>query len=293
VSLPALGVFRSNGDPASVGLSAAIGQLALNIATGNHHVKTGTGDTAWQLASTLFGGLFTSVVTQKFDASGTYTPTSGMKFAYARVTAGGGGGGGADTDGASGNVAVGGGGGAGGTSHALLTAAQVGASQTVTIGAAGTGGSTSGGDGANGGDSSIGTLATATGGVGGAGSGLNHAATTCARDGGVGGSAAGSSSVLSVGGGGGGCSIAGSCDGTTDIVTGITGHGGGSYWGGGARNRTVGTASLAQALSAAGRAGIPSGAGGSGAIVFAGGAGAAGGDGAAGVAVIIEFVGPP
>lgn len=114
-----------------------------------------------------------SVATQIFTGSGTYTPTSGMKFAYIEEWGGGGAGGGnTDCSGLPSNTANGGGGGAGGYGARLFTAAQVGASASVTIGAAGTG--SAGAIGGTGGTTSIaltgsGTITmTATGGVGGA-----------------------------------------------------------------------------------------------------------------------------
>lgn len=101
---------------------------------------------------------------QRFTSSGTYTAPAGLK--WARVKMSGGGGGGGSVAGAS-NVA-GGGGGAGGFLEALLTAAQLGASQTVTIGALGSGGASGGNNaGAAGGTTSLGSLLSCTGGAGG------------------------------------------------------------------------------------------------------------------------------
>lgn len=78
---------------------------------------------------TLF---ISDVVIQTFTANGTYTPTAGMKKCLAIcVGGGGGGGGGVNTD------SAGGGGGGGGTAIKLFTAADIGASKTVHVGAAG------------------------------------------------------------------------------------------------------------------------------------------------------------
>ena len=82
------------------------------------------------------GGAITSVVQQIFTTSGTYTPTSGMVYAYVEVLGGGSGGAGTTSPGLN-FVNVGGGGGAGGYAASLLSAATIGASQTVTVGAAG------------------------------------------------------------------------------------------------------------------------------------------------------------
>jgi len=77
--------------------------------------------------------LFVSnVVVQTLIATGTYTPTTGMKKCLALLVAGGGGGaGGYNTD------SAGGGGGGGGSAIKLFTVADIGASKAFTIGAAG------------------------------------------------------------------------------------------------------------------------------------------------------------
>src|SRR6266487_1866056 len=81
---------------------------------------------------------FNSIAIQKFTANGTYTPTPGMRFCI--IEAVGGGAGGGSVASAAADIYVGGGGGAGSYSRALSSAAQIGASQAVTIGSAGTGG---------------------------------------------------------------------------------------------------------------------------------------------------------
>lgn len=126
------------------------------------------------------GSTIRTVKRQSFSSSGTYTPSAGMVFCDVEIVGGGGGGGGSN-----GGAAVGSGGGAGGYSRRLLTAAQIGSSQTVTIGSAGSAGSSSGGDGGSGGTTSLGSLLTANGGAGGLGS---TSGATFASAGGVGGS---------------------------------------------------------------------------------------------------------
>jgi hypothetical protein len=109
---------------------------------------------------------YVAATVQKFAASGTYTlPTSPRKPLYVRVEMIGGGGGG----GGSGNVGggAGAGGGAGSYSVCILTASQIGVSQTVTIGIAGTAATAGNNAGGNGGTTSLGTLCTAPGGTGG------------------------------------------------------------------------------------------------------------------------------
>ncbi len=108
---------------------------------------------------------FGRIVAQSFSTSGTYTPTSGMLYCIVRAVGGGGGGGSADTNPGATNSA-GGGGGAGSFSEALFTAADIGASKTVTIGAGGTAGS--GSAGGTGGVTSLGALLSCNGGLGGA-----------------------------------------------------------------------------------------------------------------------------
>lgn len=97
-----------------------------------------------------------------FSSSGTYTPTEGIKFVIVEGMGGGGAGGGAPIT-AAGNVGGGPGGHSGGYGKGKFTAAQIGASQTVTIGAGGIGTTGSGG---NGGDTLFGALVTFFGGAG-------------------------------------------------------------------------------------------------------------------------------
>jgi hypothetical protein len=107
---------------------------------------------------------------QQFTTVGTstYTPSAGLLFALMTVQAGGGAGGGCNNGSASGGYA-GCGGNSGGYSKHLATAAAVGVSQTVTVGAGGTPGAAGANPGGNGGNSSIGALCTANGGSGGPG----------------------------------------------------------------------------------------------------------------------------
>src|SRR5262249_3507055 len=81
-----------------------------------------------------------AVNTQIFTSSGTYTPTSGMVYCIVELIGGGGGGGGCGAAGAT-TIGVASGGASGSYSRKTISAATVGVSQTVTIGAAGTAGS--------------------------------------------------------------------------------------------------------------------------------------------------------
>lgn len=95
-------------------------------------------------------------------SSGTYTPTSGAKFAWVQIVGGGGGGGGAT---ASQNFnAAGGGGGAGGYAAKWVDLSSI-SSVVVTIGAGGNGASASGTNGSSGGITSFGSIFSASGGA--------------------------------------------------------------------------------------------------------------------------------
>lgn len=110
---------------------------------------------------TLLGGNLLNI--QTFTGSGTYTPTTGMANCLVLAWGGGGAGGGATTTGA-GQISAGGGGTAGALAWEFITAATIGTSQVVTIGAGGVG---DGDAGAAGGNTTLGSLLTATGGNGG------------------------------------------------------------------------------------------------------------------------------
>lgn len=102
-----------------------------------------------------------------FIASGTWTKLPGLKFVVVKLVGGGGGGAG-DRSGSS--DGGGGGGGGGGYSEKWIPAGSLGATETVTIGAAGAGGATAAAGG-NGGTTSFGSHCQATGGSGGPTSG--------------------------------------------------------------------------------------------------------------------------
>ncbi|WP_183038672.1 hypothetical protein [Paraburkholderia tropica] len=102
---------------------------------------------------------------QPFATSGTYTPTAGVGTVIMEVQGAGGGSGGAPATGAGG---FSGSPGAPSGTYAMvkLTAAQIGASQSVTIGSGGTAGPTGAGTGGTGGTTSVGSLVSCPGGVG-------------------------------------------------------------------------------------------------------------------------------
>lgn len=98
--------------------------------------------------------------------SGTYTPTTGTLYAKVRMTGGGGGGG--SSAGTGGAVYGGAGGSAGTYTESVLSAATIGASKAITIGAKGAGGAAGSNPGSPGGTTTLGsTIVTAPGGPGG------------------------------------------------------------------------------------------------------------------------------
>lgn len=105
-------------------------------------------------------------VIQRFLANGTYTPTVGMKYVTVEMVGGGGGGGSVDAATAL-QLNTSGAGGAGGYLKLLLTAAQIGASRAITIGAGGLGGVGVNVAGAAGGSTIVVGIGTANGGNGG------------------------------------------------------------------------------------------------------------------------------
>lgn len=130
----------------------------------------------------IVGGLgFSSINNQVFTTSGTYTPTTGMSYCQITCVGGGGGGGGAAATSGS-QFSCGGGGGSGEAGIGAFSAATIGASQTITIGAAGAG--ISGEAGGTGGTSSVGALITA---IGGSGGNVGTATTVSGASGGPGG----------------------------------------------------------------------------------------------------------
>lgn len=217
----------------------------------------------------------TSVVTQTFLANGTYTPSANMAFAMVEAIGAGGGGGGVVITTAAASFS--GGGGAGGYARKLFSAATIGASQAVTIGAGGAGGAAGNNIGITGGTTSLGALLSATGGVGGSGGGLlaNGA-------GGLGG--VGSSGDFNTHGNPGAPGTGGPIGGGAYIGTGASG--GSSFFGGGALAPVVPfTGSFSVGNNA-----TSYGAGGSGAFGTDNATARAGGNGFAGIIVITEYI---
>lgn len=236
----------------------------------------GTIDTA--TASQYYDALLAAmpgrlIGTQKITASGTYTPTPGMKTCRVRGVGGGGGSGGSAAT-AAGTYTVTGGGSSGGYSEGWFTAAQIGASISVTIGVAGAAGASGPNNGGNGGTTSLGALMVIPGGGG---------AVAVA-------STPNSSPALSVGGTPGAAPTGGSLVNMTGIsgtfgvgttTSGLTtsGVGGSTPLGAGGFSTTLSTPV----------SGTGYGAGGSGAVTPSSFAARAGAPGTAGVLIIEEF----
>ena len=151
------------GTPASLTLTNATGLpvpggLSTTGSPSSTTFLNGAG--AWAVPGT--GTAFTTIVQQVFNATGTYTPTTGMVYCRIQCIGGGGAGGGSAT--VSSTASAGGGGGSGGFSYGWFTAATIGASQSVTIGTGGTG--VSAGTGNSGTATSVGALISANGGGG-------------------------------------------------------------------------------------------------------------------------------
>lgn len=117
-------------------------------------------------------GPVVTVKKQIFTADGTYTPSTGMLYAIVECVGGGGGGGG--VAGTVLQIYAAGGGGGGNYSRAVVTAATIGASKAVVIGAGGAGGAAGANDGSAGSDTTLGATIC----VGKGGSGGFQAATT-------------------------------------------------------------------------------------------------------------------
>ena len=288
-------VIQSNNQSAiSVGTGATftlsnctIGSNAANAITGAGTISyadisfVGSSSTINTTTQTLLvASDFQRVVVQTFTSgTPTYTPTAGMKYCTIEVVGGGGAGGGAAAT-SSTQGAAGGGGGGGGYARKTVTAATIGTSQTVTVGAGGTVGAAGNNAGNTGGTSSVGSIVSATGGSGGSGSAVSGATNVAFAAGGAGG--VGSSGDFNAKGNAG---TGGYAVGVTPTCA-LPGSGGGSYFGGGAAAVGAGTNSTSN-----GNAGQTYGGGGSGGYnLLSEASGATGAAGGSGVVIITEYV---
>jgi hypothetical protein len=213
------------------------------------------------------GGLTGFVITtQSFTATGaaTYTPPANLVYAVVEVIGGGASGG--PVAGAANVYGGAGGGGSGAYARSTLSAAQIGASQPVTVGAGGTATPTAG---ANGATSSFGSLVSAGGGASGTAGPIGVPGQ---------GSQTGVGQLVRAGGAGG--------PGWTGVGNGAAYGGfGGSVWGG----YVAGSVATANTGVTPAAARANSGAGGSGAATNNFAQNNAGGNGAAGIVFVTEF----
>lgn len=223
---------------------------------------------ATALEDTRFG----AVRIQVFTADGTYTPHANMKYAIIEAVGGGGGGGG--STGNASYLTSGGGGGSGAYSRKVVTASDVGASKTVTIGAGGTGVSNANGN--SGGDTSVGTLCVAKGGSFGT---LGTSGAFGA--GGTGGLASGGTGDFKSNGNYGAYGPYNS--GSSGFVP-AAAYGGASVFGGGTRTTAASTGTKADGV-----AGTEYGSGGSGSMSNFVATNGTGGDGFKGCVIITEY----
>lgn len=270
-------------------LSAGVGTTILayhtRINSSNTNAVTGAG--TYTSAYVNFSGSSSTVNTttqtyqpftvaiQTFTGSGTYTPTTNMKFCIIEAVGGGGGGGGCPST-TSAQESVGAGGGAGEYARGVFSAATIGGSQSVTINSGG--GGNSGVAGSNGGSVVVGsTIISANGGTGGNAS----AATTTTT--GVSGSLGGT------GGTGGSFRTPGQAGfyGLAQISASspifiFSGQGGSSQYGAGGI--------AVQGASGAGNNALGYGAGGGGASNLVSQSARSGGNGTTGIVIVTEFV---
>ena len=222
---------------------------------------------------------FTQINVLPFTTPGanTYTPTTGAKYCLVEVIGAGGGGGGASISSITPDTQTcGGGGGSGAYARGFF----IPSSQTVTIGAGGTAGSSAGGNGGTGGTSSFGALISCTGGTGGVGLATTSFANSQA--GGIGGSASGAGIVFSSNGNAGGIAFSLNTS-VPNVFINVSGYGANSQYGNGGAPLQATTV-----IATAGNNGT-NGAGASGGISNAGG-GVAGGVGGNGIVIITEFL---
>jgi hypothetical protein len=247
----------------SASISSNYGSLQI-FCDGSNYYSYG-GSSASSSSSAL------SIVERVFTASGTYTPTIGMVFCEVQIVGGGGAGGGAPNPAAT-QFSAGAGGGSGEYAFGLFSASQIGASQSITIGAGGTG--VSAGAGNSGGTTSFGSLMTALGGSGGATTGSQTAFN-------------GGGTLGGTGGTGGNYRIAGGSGGGATVGVGATSN---ILFGGYGGNSKLGSGGIAGAGNGGrdGTAGLGYGSGGGGAVAL--NANQIGGNGSSGVVIIQEYV---
>ena len=215
-----------------------------------------------------------SVNIQSFTSSGTYTPTSGMRWCEIEIWGGGASGGVAVVTNVSVGACIGGAGGGGGYSRGIFYNTTIGSSKSVTIGAAGSASA--------GGNSSVGSLITANG--GGRGVTATDYTTTGITASIAGGSSSGGQLNFSGGAGPVGVVAAAGKFETNGMVLG--GPGGEGIYGGAAKGSII----LSPSSSGAGSAAVNYGGGGSGGRGINSPGTQPGGVGSAGLVTITEWI---
>lgn len=239
LNTPASGVLTNcTGTAAGLSIGGSAAVVTTTINSGVVGTTQAGQDNSTKVATTAY--VDRQHDSQVFTANGTWTkPAWVMPNMVVEVECwGGGGGGGHSIVGGAG----GGGGGGGSYSNRRFLASALGATETVTVGAAGTAGTVD--NGGAGGTSSFGTLVTAVGGgfgvgggavsssaAGGAG-GLNNGVVILLWDGSAGGATNGAGTNVIFGGGGGG----------GGVLSGATAAGGVSVYGGSGGNGSSATA---------------------------------------------------
>jgi hypothetical protein len=229
--------------------------------------------------NSLTGSIVTNQVVQPFTAGTgtyTYTPTSGMLHAVMECVGNGGGAGGAA--GSLSTTFAGGGGGSGSYSRKTVTAAQVGATATIVIGAIGNGGATGGNNGSSGGNITITSAASVLLLQANGGSGGLFGSVAQSGQGGAGG-ATGTGDIIGQGNPG----MPGIYSGSSSVLL-PSGNGASSAWGGGALGVQIANGSTS------GNNGNNYGGGGSGGETQNTTSTAAGGNGSSGACFITDFV---
>ncbi len=251
--------------------TASAGAIFAGTATAGLALLSGASTTpSWSSSPPI-----TRVIVQTFIADGTYTPTTGMKYCTIECVGGGGGGGGVPSTSAA-QVAAGSGGGGGGYARKTVTAATIGTSQAVTVGAGGAGGAAGVNNGSTGVTSSVGAIVTATGGGAGIAGGAGTAFITSNNHGGLGGV-----------GTGGDINMYGNCGGL-----GLANFATNAAFGGAGGGSVLSGSNLSQSLNSApsNTAANTGGGGTAGSAGASNGTGSAGGNGGSGIVVITEYV---
>jgi hypothetical protein len=267
------GLADNNGSPSgAISLGSAVSGFTLPSNT--FGTTQSAGNSTTRLATTAFVTSAKKSNLQIFYSSGTYTPSAGMQYVIVEMVGGGGGGGGVTAT-APTNGAAGGGGGSGVYVKFYRTAAEIGASQAITIGAGGAGGAAGNNAGASGGNTVFGAFSVQSG-IGGGGAGAGGA--------GIGGNPGSTWTIPSISyivqGQKGGDGIA-----VGNPNSASSGGAGGSSllgFGGSANNSALSNPNQ-------GRDGTGFGSGGGGAASYAGGAAIKGGEGRQGIVIVTEF----